>query len=241
MDTATATYKYKAIMTIQYFFTFDDGLDLRFDVDIDRTFDKDQDFSKAPAWTRLGNNQCSNCPLSRDDFSHCPAALDLDKVARDFQRHPAQTKVQVRVVTPEREYVKRASLEEGVRALMGLIMATSACPIFRELKPNARNHLPFASKDEFILRSATMYLMKQYFIMRDGGEPDWDMKGLIKTNEELQLVNHAIWQRVVGAFQNDSNSKALLSFFTMSSSVSASLEAQLNKIKPVFFSSQSVQ
>lgn len=225
-------------MTIQYLFSFDDGLELRFAVDIDRKFDPKQDFSSAPAWTRLANNQCSNCPLSKEEYSHCPAALDLDKVARDFQRFPASTKVNVRVVTPEREYVKRASLEEGVRALMGLIMATSACPIFGELKPNARNHLPFASKDEFILRSATMYLMKQYYAMRDGGEPDWELKGLIKTNEQLQLVNHAFWQRVVAAFQNDSNSKALLSFFTMSSSVSASLDAQLTKIKPVFFAEQ---
>lgn len=227
----------KAIMTIQYFFTFDDGLELKFNVDIDRVFDVKQDLSKAPGWTRLDNNQCSNCPLSKDKFSHCPAALDLDKVARDFQRFPAQTKVNVRVVTPEREYVKRASLEEGVRALMGLIMATCACPIFSQLKPNARNHLPFASKDEFILRSASMYLMNQYFIYKDGGQPDWELKGLVKTNEQLGLVNHAFWQRVVAAFQNDSNSKALLSFFTMSSSVSASLDAQLNKIKPVFFSS----
>jgi len=225
-------------MTIQYTFNFDDGLELKFSVDIDRKYDSKQDLSKAPEWTRLGNNKCSNCPLSKDKFSHCPAALDLDRVARDFQKIPATTKANVRVVTPEREYVKRSALEEGVRALMGLIMATSACPVFGELKPNARNHLPFASKDEFILRSASMYLMHQYFIYKDGGTPDWEMKGLVKVNEQLQLVNHAFWQRIVGAFQNDSNSKALLSFFTMSSSVSASLEAQLIKIKPVFFSEE---
>lgn len=225
-------------MTIQYTFSFDDGLELKFSVDIDRKFDARQDLSKAPEWTRLGNNKCSNCPLSKDRFSHCPAALDLDRVARDFQKIPATTKATVRVVTPEREYVKRAALEEGVRALMGLIMATSACPIFGELKPNARNHLPFASKDEFILRSASMYLMHQYYIYKEGGTPDWDMKGLIKVNEQLQLVNHAFWQRIVAAFQNDSNSKALLSFFTLSSSVSASLEAQLTKIKPVFFADE---
>jgi hypothetical protein len=226
-------------MTIQYTFSFDDGLELKFSVDIDRKFDTKKDFSSAPEWTRLGNNKCSNCPLSKDKFSHCPAALDLDRVAQDFQKIPATTKATVRVVTPEREFVKRAALEEGVRALMGLIMATSACPIFGELKPNARNHLPFANKDEFILRSASMYLMHQYYIYKEGGTPDWDMKGLIKTNEKLQLVNHAFWQRIIAAFQNDSNSKALLSFFTLSAAVSGSLEAQLTKIKPVFFSEES--
>lgn len=221
--------------SIQYYFTFDDGLELKFSVDLDRVFDPKKIPADAPAWTQLGNNQCSNCPLDKKANSHCPAAVDLDKMARDFQKLPSHTKANVRVVTPEREYVKRVGLEEGVRALMGLIMATSACPVFGELKANARIHLPFASKEEFILRSASMYLMRQYFVAREGGTPDWELKGLVKTNEQLQLVNHAFWQRTVGAFQNDSNSKALLSFFTMSSSVSSSLDAQLGKVKPMFF------
>lgn len=220
--------------SIQYYFTFDDGLELKFSVDIDRHYDSRKIPADAPEWTRLANNQCQNCPLSKSEHSHCPAALDLDKVARDFQKLPAHTKANVRVVTPEREYVKRVGLEEGVRALMGLIMATSACPVFGALKPNARMHLPFATAQEFILRSASMYLMRQYFVAREGGTPDWELKGLIKTNEQLQLVNHAFWQRTVSAFQNDANSKALLSFFTLSSSVSSSLDAQLAKIKPIF-------
>lgn len=221
--------------SIHYYFTFDDGLELKFNVELDRDYDPRKSPAGAPDWTLLGNNQCSNCPLEKSEHSHCPAALDLDKVARDFQKLPAHTKALVRVVTPEREYVKRVGLEEGVRALMGLIMATSACPVFGVLKANARMHLPFASPHEFITRSASMYLLRQYFIAREGGTPDWELKGLVKTNEQLQLVNHAFWQRTVTAFQNDANSKALLSFFTLSSSVSSSLDAQLAKVKPIFF------
>lgn len=224
---------------IYYYFTFDDGTELKFDVDLDRRFDPRRIPTDAPDWTRLGNNQCSNCPLPKAEHSHCPAALDMDKVARDFQKLPAHTKAHVRVVTPEREYVKRVGLEEGVRALMGLIMATSACPVFGALKASARMHLPFAAPHEFITRSASMYLMRQYFIAKSGGEPDWELKGLVRTNEQLQLVNHAFWQRTVSAFQNDANSKALLSFFTMASSVSSSLDAQLAKIKPIFLPQES--
>ena len=69
------------------------------------------------------------------------------------------------------------------------------------------------------------------FVMREGGEPDWQLKGLVKLNEELQLVNHAFWQRLISAFQNDSNSKALLGFFNLSSSLSLTLEAQLAKLR----------
>jgi hypothetical protein len=221
--------------SIQYYFTFDDGHELKFNVDLDRVYDPKKIPTDAPPWTILTNNQCSNCTLDKKVHSHCPAALDLDKVARDFQKLPAHTKANVRVVTPEREYVKRVGLEEGVRALMGLIMATSACPVMGTLKANARIHLPFASSQEFILRSASMYLMRQYFVARDGGEPDWELKGLVKTNEQLQLVNHAFWQRTISAFQNDANSKALLSFFSLSSSVSSSLDAQLGKVKTLFF------
>lgn len=221
--------------SIQYYFTFDDGRELKFNVDLERSFDPKKIPADAPDWTRLGNNQCSNCPLDKAQVSHCPAALDIDEISHGFQNLPAFTKANVRVVTPEREYVKRVGLEEGVRALMGLVMASSACPIFGALKASARMHLPFAAPHEFITRSASMYLMRQYFIAKEGGEPDWELKGLVKANEQLQLVNHAFWQRTVGAFKNDANSKALLSFFTLSSSVSSSLDAQLAKIKPIFF------
>lgn len=221
--------------SIQYYFTFDDGHEFKFSVDLDRVYNPKKTPVNAPKWTELTNNQCSNCPLDKKEHSHCPAALDMDEVMRDFQKLPSHTKANVRVVTPDREYVKRVGLEEGVRALMGLIMATSGCPILGSLKANARMHLPFASSQEFILRSASMYLMRQYFVAKEGGEPDWEFKGLVKMNEQLQLVNHAFWQRTIAAFQNDSNSKALLSFFSMSSSVSSSLDAQLKKIKPMFF------
>ena len=66
------------------------------------------------------------------------------------------------------------------------------------------------------MRRKSLYLMHQYLIANEGGEPDWELKGLIKTNEQLQLVNHAFWQRTMTAFQSDANSKALLSFFTIS-------------------------
>ncbi len=220
---------------IDYHFTFDDGLELTYRVDPERQYDPRLDVEHAPEWTRLENNRCTNCPLNAQEHTHCPAAVDLDRVARDFQHLPSFTKAWVKVTTPEREYVKRASLEEGVRALMGLIMATCACPIFSELKANAHNHLPFASQEEFIIRAASIYLLKQYFIMREGGEPDWELRGLVRMNERLQLVNHAFWQRVIAAFQNDSNSKALLSFFNMSSSMTSSMDAQMAKIRSIFY------
>lgn len=222
-------------MSVEYIFTIDEQ-ELHYEVELDREYDFSANRESSPAWTQLAHHQCSNCPLTTKNCSHCPAAVDLEKVVMDFQQLPAVKRAKIRVITSDREYYKETSLEEGVRSLMGLIMATSACPILEHLKPNARNHLPFASQDEFILRSSAIYLLKQYFNYREGGRPDWDLQGLIKINQELQVLNQAFWQRVHDACDNDTNLKALLSFFNLSSSVSYSLESQLQQIKPLMLS-----
>lgn len=224
-------------MIISYHFSFDDGREMSFNVDLDRHYDAGK-AKKAASWTALDNNKCQNCPLSSSSHDHCPAAVDLDDVIRGFHGTLASTKINVRVVTQEREYVKRVTLEEGARALMGLVMATSACPVFGTLKPNARHHLPFARQEEYVLRSVSLYLMKQYLVWREGGAPDWELKGLVKNSEQLQMVNHAFWQRIMTEFQSDANSKALLSFFTMSSSMSSSLQSQITRMKNVFFTTE---
>ncbi|WLD59595.1 hypothetical protein NFC81_07380 [Salinispirillum sp. LH 10-3-1] len=186
------------------------------------------------SWTLLGNNQCTNCPLSAKEHERCPAAVDLQKVIEDFSTLPALRKASITVKSPEREYFKHTGIEEGLRSLMGLLMASCACPILSKLKPMAVTHLPFASQREFIIRSVGTYLLRQYFHHNDKDSADWSLEGLIDLNKELQLVNQAMWQRVHGACQGDSNLKALLSFFTMASSVSYSLETQLQKIRPAF-------
>ncbi|PCJ38123.1 MAG: hypothetical protein COA99_12205 [Moraxellaceae bacterium] len=219
-------------MSVEYIFSVDDK-EISFTVDLDREFDFSATREDSAEWTKLTHNQCSNCPLTTKTCSHCPAAVDLEPVIKDFQQLPAQTQANIRVITDDREYFKKTSLEEGVRSLMGLIMATSACPILAQLKPNAQSHLPFATQDEFILRASAIYLLREYFTYREGGRPDWDMQGLIKINQELQILNQAFWQRVHDVCDSDTNLKALLSFFNLSSSVSYSLETQLQQIKPL--------
>ena len=219
-------------MKIQYRFDIEDTA-LEYEVDVDRTFDFRAERENAPEWAKLKHNQCPNCPLTVKDCQYCPAAIDLAAVVTDFQRLSAQKTATIRVSTPEREYKKETALEEGLRSLMGLIMGSSACPILTQLKPNARNHLPFASQDDFIIRSTALYLLKQYFNYREGKRPDWELQGLISLNQELQTLNEAFWGRVKEACEGDSNLKALLSFLDMSSSVSYSLESQLQKVKPL--------
>lgn len=223
-------------MTIEYRITLDDNHQFSYGIELDRGYSAEA-AKAAPAWTRLEHQQCSNCPLSRDNFSHCPAAVDLHRVIEDFQGLPAFKKAQVWVRTPEREYSKLVSLEEGLRALLGVIMATSACPVLGKLRPMAQNHLPFANNQEFALRTVSLYLTRQYFNFREGRHADWELKGLVRMFQQLQLVNQAFWQRIHDTCEGDSNLKAFLTFFSMASSMTYSLETQLQKIRPLVMSS----
>jgi len=215
-------------MNIKYRFDMEGRAPVEFRV-TDRIADARQ--ADLPAWTRLAHCQCSNCPLKTADTSRCPAAVEILPVVTEFQAEDAYQKVSVVVQDERRTYSKSTTLEEALRSLLGLKMATSGCPVLAELKPMAVHHLPFASNDEFIMRSVSHYLLQQHLAMRNEQVPDWDLKGLVARNERLQLVNQALWQRIHSVCEGDSNLKALLNFSSMASSVSFSLESQLRKLE----------
>lgn len=214
-------------MNVTYQFRFEDSRSVEFKVTDKPTEAK----GNLPGWTRLEHCQCSNCPLKASDSPQCPAALEMLPVVNEFQAEDAYQKVDVVVTDDRRIYSKSTTLEEALRSLLGLKMATSGCPVLSELKSMAVHHLPFASNDEFIMRSVSHYLLQQYLAKRNHQEPDWDLKGLVERNQRLQLVNQALWQRIHSVCKGDSNLKALLNFFSMASSVSFSLESQLRKLE----------
>jgi uncharacterized protein DUF6901 len=215
-------------MNVTYRFEFQARAPIEFRV-TDQPAKTDQ--ANLPAWTKLEHCQCANCPLKKTESVRCPAAVEILPVVLEFQAEDAYQKVSVVVQDERRTYSKSTSLEEALRSLLGLKMATSGCPVLSELKPMAIHHLPFASSDEFIMRSVSHYLLQQYLAKRNKEEPDWDLKGLVVRNQRLQLVNQALWQRIHSVCQGDSNLKALLNFFSMASSVSFSLESQLRKLE----------
>lgn len=216
-------------MTVNYTFTLPEQRTIQFRVSGQPT--PVNNAGDLPAWTRLEHCQCANCPLKPTQTPHCPAATEMLPVVDAFREEDAYQRVTVTVTDERRTYSKDTTLEEALRSLLGLKMATSGCPVLSELRPMAIHHLPFASSDEFIMRSVSHYLLQQYFEKRNHHEPDWELKGLVERNQRLQLVNQALWQRIHSVCKGDSNLKALLNFFSMASSVSFSLESQLRKLE----------
>ena len=215
-------------MAVEYEFIMDDGQKLNFSVEPERP---PTSAAGGESWAKLEHCQCSHCPLDPAEHPYCPAALDLQETVKKVAQLPASGKARVAVITKERAYVKDTSLEEGLRSLMGLIMSTSECPVLKPLRPMGLQHLPFNSTDEFIMRSIAFYLLRQYLLGRSGETPDWELKGLVKQNQDLQTLNQDFWKRFQGVCKGDSALKALMGFFSLSSSVSYSMELQIQKLK----------
>jgi hypothetical protein len=87
-----------------------------------------------------------------------------------------------------------------------------------------------------VLRAVSLYLARQYFNLREGRHADWELRGLVRSFQQLQLVNQAFWQRIHDTCHGDSNLKAFLTFFSMATSLTYSLETQLKKIRPLVMS-----
>lgn len=222
-------------MKIAYTFVLDDGTSHKFVVDLDREFDEAVDRAEHAPWTKLAHNQCDNCPLHADQFRHCPVALDLEQIASKFANIISHEAVNVQVTGPERVYFKRCDVQTALRSLVGLVMASSACPILSRLKGMAHYHLPFSTVEETLFRAVGAYLLRQYFVHKEGGEPDLDLAGLNDLYRELQALNACFKKRIDAASHKDANMNALGSLFALSMAVSFSLEDKLQELKDEFF------
>ena len=113
-------------------------------------------------------------------------------------------------------------------------MVTSNCPVMDKLRPMVRFHLPFATSLETIYRAVTVYLLAQFFIMRRGGEPDWDLKNLAEIYKAVSLVNKGISQRISNASNKDANVNAVVILHSVGESLPYVIETGLNDIESLF-------
>ncbi len=200
------------ILQFRYGFAFDDGVKREFDVAVDqRTMDLvGSGRAEFPAWTALDFHRCPNCPLEQAQNVCCPTALALVDVVELCRDRYSYENITVTVEGPNRSYGRRAPLQVALSSLIGLYMATGGCPIMERLKPMARFHLPFADEDETMFRAMSAYLLGQYFIVKDGGEPDWSMEKLAGMYDRIKAVNRSFCDRVRAISTKDSNVSAVI-------------------------------
>ncbi len=185
-------------------------------------------------WAKLPHNQCSCCPLSIDSIEYCPIAANLSDLVMAFKDTASYETCHVSCTTAERTISKDTIVQEGLSSIMGIIMATSGCPIMDILKPMARFHLPFATVDEAMFRSVSVYLLRQYFIYIDRGESDFHLENVKEYYGKIEIVNSGILKRIKQATQMDADRNAIVILNCLAQILYLELDDNLQSLQHIF-------
>lgn len=213
--------------TVSYLFRLANGGEHRFDVDLDRPAAQAAD--GLPGWTALAQNACPHCPLPKAAGAVCPAAADLVPVVKRFSALASIEGAEVRVITDVREVRKRTDVQTALSGLMGLILATSGCPILRRLRPLAQTHLPFLTETEMVYRMAAMQLLGCFL----RGEPA-SFDGLHHFFDDLDTLDKAFADRLRTAAEKDASLNALMVLHARAMIASLSIDQELERIRGWF-------
>ncbi len=218
--------KYGKSISYKYIFGCSDGFQKIFDVNIDpeTLILQNPPEDNLPEWTKLKNFKCSHCPLNEAEHTYCPVATNLSKIISFFEDVPSFQQVKITVVAPERSYVKAADVQTGISSLLGLIMASSGCPVVGKLKSLVKFHLPFATIEETEFKIFSMYLLAQYFKMKKGGEPDWEMKKLNELYNDIMILNKNVAEKIAEVENKDASINAVVVLNNFADSVTFGLD-----------------
>ena len=196
--------------TISYEFTLGGGATWRYDLEFDaqHRLIPSQVTGPLRSWTDLEFQKCPHCPLQAQDSPQCPVARNIDHIVEDSKETVSHTRAQVRVTTPERQYLKECSTQDGLRSLFGLIMACSGCPHLDWLRPLARFHLPFSDADETLFRVLSLQMVESFLARSNASLPDC-VAALHQRYLDVEQVNHAFIRRIRSYCLADADKNAL--------------------------------
>ena len=215
---------------LNYQFKFPDETEVTFEVcmDAETAAIELPDQVNLPEWTLLCKNKCSHCPLDASEHKHCPAAVSILDVVEYFHSVSSIESVEVLVTSPDRQTRKDGvGLPTAIAALMGARFAGSGCPITAKFKPMLRHHLPFSSYEEATYRILSMHALAQLLRMREGLEPDWELKELSKMCQDVNTLNLDFCRRLRSLDVNDSTMNALTGLDSLLQMVDISMDEEL--------------
>jgi hypothetical protein len=222
-------------MIFHYIFEFKDNNIKEFIIDTENNFANRVNDPKKRNWTELNQFTCSICTVNPEKYKYCPLSLDIIEITDAFKDVKSFETVNVKVVNEDRTYFKNTDMQSALASLLGLVMASSDCPVTSQLRHLAHFHLPFSSYEETIIRVTGGYLLKQYIQSSNNKKPDWAMKDLEKLYKDLIIINRAMKERISHCdFDYDANVNAFNVFFSLSSLVELSLQEQIGDIKKYF-------
>lgn len=190
-----------------------------------------------PDWTRLRYHQCANCPLQEAEHERCPVAASLVELVEFFGDLVSYEETDVVVEAENRQYTRYAPLQKTVASLLGLIMATSGCPILDQLRPMVETHLPFMSAEESTYRMISSFFLGRHFARRAGqpADPERDVDDLLFSIELISEVHRDFCARLRSIGISDATLNALLVLSSLSSMTSLAIEhRKLDRLQKIF-------
>ncbi len=223
-------------MKINYHFTFEDGTRKVFEVVLDAQSLNviSSDNHERPEWTRVANCRCQYCKLDQDRVQYCPIAFNICDVVNFFKAYTSHDKVQVLVITEDRLYGKKTTVQKALGSLLGIYMAASGCPYMEKLKPMVRFHLPFATAEETVFRSVSAYLLGQYFLKKQGKQADLGLVELVGFYKGIQMVNRGMTERLQGVVGKDAVNNAVICLDMFAKELPYAVEDSLEELKGLF-------
>jgi len=226
------------IIKYSYQFKFEDGQEKHFTLSVDLstlTLMRESE-EKKPDWTKLEKFKCSHCPLDPQKEIFCPVAVNIKDIISSFSKIPSFERADLVVQVNERKYVKEnTAVLDGVSGIIGILMVTSGCPIIGKLKPMVRFHLPFGSLEETEYRVISMYLMSQYFRFKAGKTTDFDLVGLKKIYEDIQIMNHNVAAKIADLEDKDTSLNTIVALNNFAEFVTFSLDEEKLEALEVLF------
>ena len=223
-------------MFIKYCFKFPDGTQEVFDFELDaRSLELVVRIPESPPrWTELDFHQCPNCPLDSGTHPKCPLMLHFIDIVDRFDHILSYDEIRLEVMMDERSVSRSITAQKGLSSLVGIVITASGCPHTKFFKPMLRFHLPLSSEAETIYRAASMYLLAQYFMLKEGKKADFEMHGLEKIYNNMHLINVAIAERLRVASKTDALVNAIILLDMFTETIPSVIEESLEELQYLF-------
>jgi hypothetical protein len=187
-----------------------------------------------PQWVNLDFHQCPNCPLDSRTNPKCPLMLHFIDIVDRFDHILSYDQVRLEVVMDERTVSRTITAQKGLSSLVGIVITSSGCPHTKYFKPMLRFHLPLSSAAETIYRAVSMYLLAQYFIIKEGGKADFELHGLEKIYNNMHVINMAIAERLRVASKTDALVNAIILLDMFTGTIPSVIEESLEELRYLF-------
>ena len=219
---------------LEYCFIFGQGN--RVDFEVDQTGDTSSEDAERdyPSWVELESFKCDICTLPPGSRRTCPAALSIQPAVEAFADCFSYDKMNVEVRLDKLLIRGEVPAQNAVRSLVGLLMSLSSCPVLSRLRPMARFHLPFASREHTAFRFLGMYLIAQRLRQRKGLAPDWEMNGLLDLLKQIHMVNRNLAERLRDASTQDATINSLIILDSLAHAAESDIGSSLEELRPFF-------